>query len=114
MFLPLDIFWFVYASLIRWRTSRAAFLVLLGMLQYYVVNHGVDTKAPSPLDVFVITHFMAMVFPGLAGLLVGAVCGYMKAEEVQPLYRYGLYLLLGGLSIYFANDIRYALWNRFL
>lgn len=114
MILPWDVFWFAYASLIRWRASRAAYLVLLGMMQYYITAHGVDVENPNPLDAFLKVHFMAMVFPGLAGLLVGTVCGYLKAGEAQPAYRYGLYLLIGGLSIYFANDIRYALWSSFL
>lgn len=114
MILPWDIFWFVYTSLIRWRTSRAAYFVLLGMLQYYAIQFGVNVKNPNPLDAFMHIHFGAMVFPGVVGLIVGALCGYLKAEEAHPGIRWGIYLLCGGLSIYFANDIRYALWNSFL
>lgn len=111
--LPWDVFWFGYASLIRWRTSRVAFFVMLGLMQYYRLTHGIS-KNPNPLDVFISAHFMHMVFPGVAGLIAGTAWGFMTERETQTLYKVVVYALIGGLAIFFANDIRYALWSSFL
>ena len=83
-------------------------------MQFYIMRHGVDVKNPNPLDTFLLANYTHMVFPGIAGLIVGTLWLFMISLDLQYPLRMIVYIILGGLSIFFANDVRYALWSSFL